>query len=73
VNDELALLREAVEHRAQVIRDEDLAVDEAVLAAYRAKADNDMPANTLAEIGAVLGVSRQRAYQIVREVAARAI
>lgn len=68
---ELAELARAVEHRRRVVEREDAAVDEAVLRAYRARRDDDTPAFTLAEIGGVLGVSRQRAHQLVREVAAR--
>lgn len=69
--DELLKLRQAVKHRAAVMRQEDAAVDEAVLAAYRATRDDGSPENSLAQIGEVLGVTRQRAFQLVREVAAR--
>lgn len=68
---ELAELAQAVEHRRRAIEHEDAAVDQAVLRAYRARRDDSTPAFTLAEIGEVLGVSRQRAHQLVREVAAR--
>lgn len=69
---ELDELRRAVEHRRDVIARADANVDEAVLAAYRAKRDDGTPLYTLTEIGEALGVTRQRVYQLVRQVAARA-
>jgi hypothetical protein len=69
--DELSKLRRAVEHRAAVLAYEDARVDRAVLDAYRARRDDGTPMFTLAQIGACLGVSRQRASQVVREAAAR--
>jgi DNA-directed RNA polymerase sigma subunit (sigma70/sigma32) len=71
VTDELLQLRLAVKHRREVIEREDALVDQAVLAAYRATRDDGSPQHSLAQIGEVLGVTRQRAFQLVREVAAR--
>lgn len=66
MSDELTELRRAaLAHRREVER-ADAALHAAVMRAYRAKREDDTPAFTLAEIGNVLGVSRQRAYQIVR-------
>lgn len=68
---ELENLRWAVKHRAEAIERENARVDHAILHAYRAKRDDDTPQFTLTEIGEALGVSRQRVYQLVREVAGR--
>jgi hypothetical protein len=53
------------------LRQAQLALDAAILAAYRETRADGTPQFTLAEIGGSLGVSRQRAYQLVRELAAR--
>ena len=66
---ELTRLRQAVEHRDRAVERENALVTQAVLTAYRAKRADDTPQFTLAEIGEALGVSRQRAYQVVREAA----
>lgn len=66
---ELAALTRAVQDRRRVIERADAAVTSALLRAYRAKRDDGMPKYTLSDLGAVLGVTRQRAYQLVREVA----
>jgi DNA-directed RNA polymerase sigma subunit (sigma70/sigma32) len=64
-------LRAEIEHRRLTVGRADADLDEAVLRAYRAKREDGTPAFTLAEIGETLGVSRQRAHQLVREIAAR--
>jgi DNA-directed RNA polymerase sigma subunit (sigma70/sigma32) len=68
---ELSDLQRAVQRRADLVARADRDVDEAILRAYRAERGDGTPMFTLAEIGGALGVSRQRAYQLVREVAAR--
>lgn len=71
MSDELTELRRAaLTHRREVER-ADAVLNAAIMRAYRATRSDDKPAFTLAEIGDVLGVSRQRAHQLVREVAAR--
>lgn len=69
--DELLKLRQAVMRRQRTIERENALVDEAVLAAYRAKRADGTPEWSLEQIGDVLGVTRQRAWQVVRQVAAR--
>lgn len=64
-------LERAVAHREAAITRADQEVDEAMMAAYRARRDDGTPQFTLTEIGRVLGVSRQRVYQLVREAAGR--
>jgi hypothetical protein len=71
VSDELTELQRTVrDHRREVER-ADAALDAAIMRAYRATRGDGKPAFTLAEIGSVLGVSRQRTHAKVREVAAR--
>lgn len=72
MTDELLRLRQAVKHRSRAIERENALVDEAVLAAYRATRDDGTPEYTLTQIGEVLGVTKQRAFQLVRETASRA-
>lgn len=43
----------------------------AIMCVYRAKRPDQSPAYTLAEIAQVLGVTRQRVHQLVRELSAR--
>lgn len=69
MSDELTDLRRAVREHRDLVERADAALNAAILRAYRAKRPDETPAFTLAEIGGVLGVSRQRAHQLVREVA----
>lgn len=69
--DELLKLRQAVKRRQRAIERENALVDAAVLAAYRARRDDGSPEWSLEQIGEVLGVTRQRAWQLVRQTAAR--
>lgn len=71
MSDELLKLRQAVMHRQRTIERENALVDEAVLAAYRATRGDGSPEWSLEQIGDVLGVTRQRAWQLVRQTAAR--
>jgi DNA-directed RNA polymerase sigma subunit (sigma70/sigma32) len=71
VSDELLKLRQAVKQRQRLIERENARVDEAVLAAYRARRDDGSHEWSLEQIGDVLGVTRQRAWQVVRQAAAR--
>lgn len=72
MSDELTELSRAVKLHRREIETANLALDEAIMQAYRAQRADGTPAFTLAEIGEVLGVSKQRMYQRVREVAGRA-
>jgi hypothetical protein len=67
VTDELTELRRAVEVHRRKVEQANAALDAAIMRAYRAKS-GDHPAFTLSEIGEALGVSRQRAHQLVREI-----
>lgn len=69
--DELLKLRQAVKRRQRAIERENALVDAAVLAAYRARRADGSPEWSLEQIGEVLGVTRQRAWQLVRQTAAR--
>lgn len=71
MSDELTELRRAVEKHRREVERADAELNAAIMRAYRAKAHDDAPAFKLAEIGEVLGVTRQRAHQLVREVAGR--
>jgi DNA-directed RNA polymerase specialized sigma subunit len=68
---ELHDLERAVSQREATLAAATQKVDEAMMAAYRAQRDDGTPQFTLTEIGRVLGVSRQRVYQLVREASAR--
>jgi len=72
VTDELAELKNAREVHRHAIEQADAALRAAILHAYRAKRPDGTPAFTLAELGDVFGVTRQRAHQIVRESADQA-
>lgn len=65
---ELGIARETYRHE---IERANAALDEAIMRAYRATRPDGKPKFTLAEIGDVWGVSRQRAHALVREVSAR--
>jgi DNA-directed RNA polymerase specialized sigma subunit len=65
-------LRHAVDRRAHLLEAADREVDDWMMRAYRAKREDGTPQFTLGEIGAALGVSRQRVYQLVRKAAAQA-
>ena len=71
MSDPIKNLERAVEQRKTAIARANAKVDEAVMAAYRTQRDDGTPQFTLAEIGRALGVSPQRVYQIVREIASR--
>lgn len=71
MSDELTELTRAVKLHKREVELANLALEEAIMQAYRAQRDDGTPAFTLAEIGEVLGVSKQRAYQRVREIAGR--
>lgn len=71
MSDELTELTRAVKLHRREIEAANLALDAAIMRAYRAQRADGTPAFTLAEIGEVLGVSKQRTYQRVREVAGR--
>jgi DNA-directed RNA polymerase sigma subunit (sigma70/sigma32) len=66
---ELEDLQRAVETRHRKVDQSFAALDAAVLCAYRAERDDGTPAFTLAEIAEVMGVTRQRVHQLVREIA----
>lgn len=70
MSDELTVLRRAVAARRREVARADAEVNAAIMRAYRA-GGSDLPTFTLAEIGEVLGVTRQRAHQLVRELSAR--
>lgn len=72
MSDELTELARAVKLHRRDVELANLALEEAIMQTYRAQRSDGTPAFTLAEIGEVLGVSKQRAYQRVREVARRA-
>lgn len=71
MSDPLKALERAVSQRDAAIERANAKLDEAVMAAYRATRDDGTPQFTLSEIGRALGVSRQRVYQLVRELSAR--
>jgi DNA-directed RNA polymerase sigma subunit (sigma70/sigma32) len=71
VTNELTELQRAVEIHRRKVEQANATLDAAIMCAYRAKS-GDHPAFTLSEIGQALGVSRQRAHQLVRELAMRA-
>lgn len=69
--DALTELRRAVEAHRRAVARADADLNEAIMRAYRAKTSDNAPAFKLSEIGEALGVTRQRAHQLVREVAGR--
>lgn len=68
---ELDVLRQVVDERRRAVERADREVNTAVMRAYRARRDDGTPVFTLTEIGRAMGVSRQRVYQLVREIAAQ--
>lgn len=66
---ELDELRQQVVKHRRTVRRANTALNDAVLAAYRAERLDGTPQFTLAQIGEALGVTRQRASQVVREAA----